>query len=164
YRSADMRRILIVDDHADIRRLIRMTLEFEPAAYDVVISLEVLSHVADQRLFLRKLASLTASGGSLMLATQNRPVLQNFNTVDPLQPGQLRRWVDRHELETLIAEAEFEVRDIQPISPRANRLPLSLIAGHRARRVLRALSGRHAERLLARMGLAWTLMALARKR
>jgi DNA-binding response OmpR family regulator len=30
YRATAMHKILIVEDHADIRRLIRMTLEFEP--------------------------------------------------------------------------------------------------------------------------------------
>lgn len=140
-----------------------MTLDLDPAAYDVVISVEVLSHVADQPAFVKKLAALTAPSGHLMLATQNRDALQAFNNVDELRPGQLRRWVDRAELESLLLEAGFEVCEVRPITPRANRWPFRLIAGRQARRILRFISGRFCENALAQAGLAWTLMALARK-
>jgi|CXWL01.1.fsa_nt_gi 2-polyprenyl-3-methyl-5-hydroxy-6-metoxy-1,4-benzoquinol methylase len=141
-----------------------MSLPFDQGAFDVVVSIEVLSHVADQQSFVEKLAALTAPGGLLMLATQNRPALQRFNKIDERMPGQIRRWVDRVELEALLLKANFEVCEIRPITPRANRGPLRLIAGRHARSVLRFISGRSFETALARHGLAWTLMALARKR
>jgi 2-polyprenyl-3-methyl-5-hydroxy-6-metoxy-1,4-benzoquinol methylase len=54
--------------------------------FDVVVTLEVLSHVLDQRAFIGKLASHLRPGGHLMLATQNRFVLQYLNWRPP--PGQ----------------------------------------------------------------------------
>ena len=51
--------------------------------FDVVVSLEVLSHVADQVAFLRRLHDWLRPGGQLMLATQNKPVLARFNRIPP---------------------------------------------------------------------------------
>lgn len=41
-------------------------------AFDAVLSLEVIEHVADRRAFLADCAALTAPGGALVLATLNR--------------------------------------------------------------------------------------------
>ena len=70
-----------------------MELEFPEGAFDVVVSLEVLSHVEDQPTFVKKLSSLLRPGGRLMMATQNKPALQK-NDVPPPAPGQLRKWVE----------------------------------------------------------------------
>ncbi|MGD9967296.1 MAG: class I SAM-dependent methyltransferase [Hyphomonadaceae bacterium] len=140
-----------------------MTLGFAAAGYDVVIALEVLAHVADQPAFVARLAHLLRPGGLVMLATQNRPVLERYNRIPPPRPGNLRRWVDRSELVQLL-EPHFEVRDVLQISPRADRGVLRLIAGRQARRLMRIVSGRSLERVIAAAGLGWTLMALAQKR
>jgi hypothetical protein len=75
----------------------------------------VLSHVADQPAFMRKIAGLLRPGGHFIIATQNRPALQR-NRIPPPKPGQLRHWVDRHELRSLLA-AQFEVVDLLSITP-----------------------------------------------
>lgn len=140
-----------------------MTLDFAPASFDVIIALEVLSHVADQPGFVAKLASLLKPGGMLMLATQNRPVLEKHNVVPMQQPGQIRRWVDREELHRLLS-AEMEVRELFSVTPTAKKGPMRLLAGRRAQRFWRTLTGRGMEAALAKAGLGWTLMALARRR
>jgi 2-polyprenyl-3-methyl-5-hydroxy-6-metoxy-1,4-benzoquinol methylase len=140
-----------------------MTLSFPAASYDVVIALEVLAHVADQPAFVARIAQLLRPGGFLMLATQNRPVLERYNRIPPPEPGQLRRWVDRNELVELLA-SHFEVQEVRQITPRADRGLLRLIAGRNARRVMRLVSGRLLERSIAAAGLGWTLIALAEKR
>ena len=71
-----------------------MNLDFGINAFDLVVTLEVLSHVADQKAFIGKLASHLRPGGYLMLATQNRFVLQYLNRRPPPEPGQIRRWVN----------------------------------------------------------------------
>ena len=48
-----------------------MNLDFGRISFDVIVTLEVLSHVADQKAFLEKLASHLRPGGHLLLATQN---------------------------------------------------------------------------------------------
>lgn len=140
-----------------------MALEFGRAAFDVVVSVEVLSHVADHDAFIAKLASLLRPGGLLMLATQNRPVLERFNTVAAPQPGNLRRWFDRRELTELLAP-HFDLREIKTITPVAGKGPMRLLAGRQSKRALRAMLGRTVENALARAGFGWTLMALAQKR
>jgi SAM-dependent methyltransferase len=57
--------------------------------YDVIVSLEVLSHVVDQPAFVAKIADLLRPGHYLMLATQNRYALEKSHL--PRIPGQLRK-------------------------------------------------------------------------
>ena len=139
-----------------------MSLDFKQASYDVIVTLEVLSHIGDHAAFVAKLAQLLRPGGALILATQNRPVLERHNTVAPTQTGHLRRWFDRRELEALLG-AHFTIEEMRTMTPMANKGVMRLVAGRRARRAMRVLSGRTIERALAGAGFGWTLMALARK-
>lgn len=138
-------------------------LAFEPAGFDVAISLEVLAHVADQPAFIAKLASLLKPGGLLMLATQNRPVLERFNRVGAPQAGQLRRWVDRQELAALLAP-HFDVAEMRTLTPKANRGLWRIFNTGKIDRVLAPVFGDAPKRLKERFGLGWTLMTLAKKR
>lgn len=121
--------------------------------FDVIVSLEVLSHVADQPAFLARLHSLLTVGGRLLIATQNRPVLERFNRIPPPGPGQLRRWVDRRELRGLLEGAGFVVDEMRLRTPKSDHGPMRVVA--KAGRVLRC-SG-----LLERLGFGWTIMARA---
>jgi SAM-dependent methyltransferase len=132
-----------------------MSLDLGAGAYDVVISLEVLSHVADQPAFIGKLASLLREGGLLMLATQNRPALEPLNLAPP-KPGQLRRWVDRQELSALLAP-EFELQELFSVTP-VN------VQVRKLRRLASYIPGAGVELLKVGGRGGWTLMALARKR
>lgn len=138
-----------------------MVLDFPEEAFDVVVSLEVLSHVADQNAFVAKLARMLRPGGTLMLATQNRPVLERYNNVPPPAEGQLRHWVNREELRALLS-AHLEVRELFAITPRANKGVSRLFLGDKARKLLRIVPGRAIERALA-PEFGWTLMARAEK-
>lgn len=142
-----------------------MELPFEAASFDVAVSLEVLAHVADQSAFITKINSLLRPGGWLMLATQNRPVLErhNMNSIQPAAPGQLRRWTDASELRALI-EPQFEIVELFSKTPRASQGPLRLINARPLRQAMRAIVGESFERMKERMGLGWTLMCLAKKR
>jgi 2-polyprenyl-3-methyl-5-hydroxy-6-metoxy-1,4-benzoquinol methylase len=136
------------------------------SGYDVAISLEVLPHVADQPAFLAKIAGLLKPGGYLMLATQNKPALLR-NDIPAPNPGQLRHWVDRHELAELMA-LRFEVKEMFSITPHFNRGLLRVINSGRLKRLAEAakLSPvlRQVKRWEERMWLGWTIMALARRR
>lgn len=139
-----------------------MALEFPEGAFDVVVTIEVLSHIADADVFMAKVTRLLKPCGLLMLATQNRPVLEKYHKIPPPKPGQLRHWVDRHELEMLL-NRHLELREVFTVTPNANKGPMRLIAGRTARRVLRMIAGKAPERALAKAGFGWTLMALAQK-
>ncbi len=140
-----------------------MTLPFEPESYDVIVTLEVLAHVADQRGFVSRLASLLKPGGRLMMATQNAFVLRRFNRVPPPEPGQLRRWTDKRELRELLSR-EFEIRELFSVTPRANRGFMRLVHSRKLNAPIRALFGNRVDRLKEAVGLGWTLMVLAEKK
>lgn len=139
-----------------------MSLPFEPESYDVLVTLEVLAHVADQRAFVSRLASLLKPGGRLMMATQNGFVLQNFNRVPPPEPGQLRRWTDKRELRELLSR-DFKILDLFSVTPRANRGLMRLVHSRKLNTPIRALFGDRVDRLKEAIGLGWTLMVLAEK-
>lgn len=140
-----------------------MALTFEAGGYDVVVSLEVLSHVTDQAAFVARLARLLRPNGTLMLATQNRPTLEQLNNVPPPAPGSIRQWVDRDQLTALLSP-HFEILEMHAITPRANRMPWRLVSNNKVDAVLRALFGDAPKRWKERLGWGWTLMTLARKR
>src|SRR5690606_11965356 len=91
-------------------------MELEFSGFDVVVCLEVLTHMADQPAFVAKLAQALKPGGELLLGTQNRPVLEHSSKVQPPKPGQLRRWVDRKELRALLAP-HFDILEMRTITP-----------------------------------------------
>ena len=166
-----------------------MQLEFGKSSFDAIVTLEVLSHVLDQKAFVKKLASHLRPGGLLMLATQNRVVLQYLNFLPPPAPGQLRQWVDRRELRSLL-ESELEVLELFAVTPKvgsglrsglglrrwirsvAQTAPRAGASHHRTDPDTRSIDDdgtcmrprRWATERLEAMGLGWTLMALARRR
>ncbi|MEK1890129.1 MAG: methyltransferase domain-containing protein [Phyllobacterium sp.] len=139
-----------------------MKLDFGFECFDVIVSLEVLSHVEDQPAFIAKLASHLRPGGYLLLATQNRTVLQKFNRIPPPSPGQLRRWVDRAELSSLLSQ-RFEIVDLFSVTPKANKGVMAILNSRTFNRPIRAVIGDRLDKLKESMGLGWTLMTRARK-
>jgi 2-polyprenyl-3-methyl-5-hydroxy-6-metoxy-1,4-benzoquinol methylase len=140
-----------------------LSLPFEPGSFDVVVSLEVLSHVAEQDRFIRKIAELLRAGGTLMLATQNRPVLEHHCRVPPPAPGQLRRWVDRTELSKLVAPY-FDIDALFSVTPVAQRGPRRLLTSSKINSLLRPVLGDALRDALEERDWGWTLMLRATKR
>lgn len=130
--------------------------------YDVVVALEVLSHVEDQAAFIARLTSLLAPGGHLMMATQNRPVLENHCNVEPPHPDQRRNWVDRHELAALI-RPHLRLAHLTSACPTAHKGPRRLLAAPKLRKALGpSAAGWWSKRLEDRWW-GWMLMAHAVK-
>ena len=140
-----------------------MELQFENEGFDVVVSLEMLAHVADQAAFIARLAGLLRPGGVLILATQNRPVLEKLNRVPPPAPGSIRKWMDVAELRELLS-LHFNIDQLVIITPKANRFPWRLVSNKMVDPILKALFGDAPKRLKERLGWGWTIMTLARKR
>ena len=143
-----------------------LALDFGARQFDVVVTLETLTHVADQPGFMRKCAHLLKPRGVLMMATQNRTALEK-NKLPAPERGQYRRWVDHRELTDLLGD-DFEVEELFSITPKFNRGPLKLVNSERVRRPLRAIGlgplVDAATRMQEKAWLGWTLMALARNR
>lgn len=137
-------------------------LPLKAEAYDVVVSLEVLSHIADQQAFISQIARLLKPGGVLLIATQNRTVLAERCHIPPPRPGQLRNWVDREEFQTLL-QSRFHVERLVSASPVAHKGLRRLLTGQRVNNALRGVIGNRWRDFLERRGWGWTLMATARK-
>ena len=139
-----------------------LTLPFAEKSFDVVVSLEVLSHVADQSAFIERIAWLLKPGGMLLLATQNRPVLQNYCNVPVQMPGQLRRWVDRKELSSIVAPY-LDIEGLFSVTPIAHRGTRRLLTSSKVNAVLGLVFGNHVRTLMEARDWGWTLMLKSRK-
>lgn len=140
-----------------------MTLDLGSRTFDVVVSLEVLSHVADQAAFIDKLATLTSPGGALILTTQNKPILRRNLDVEPVKPGQLRQWVDSRELRLLL-QPHFEVRKLRSLTPRGHGGFLRFINSPKLNSLLRRVTVNRSDRIKERLGLGFSLIVLGVKR
>lgn len=136
------------------------SLSFEPQSFDVIVSLEVLSHVENQPQFMERLADLLVPGGMLLLATQNRPVLQKHCSVAPPGPGQVRRWVDRTELAGL-ASPFFKIEQLRSITPMAQRGYRRFLTSQKLNNALAPVMGHRLRDLLEANDWGWTLMLRA---
>lgn len=134
------------------------------ARFDVAVCLEVLAHVSEQPAFVRRLAALLRPGGCLILATQNRPVLERWSAVSSPDRHQIRHWVDRGELRTLL-EPCFEQVRIRSIVPVGDRGLLRLVNSPRLNAALaRVLDPARIERVKERCMLGHSLVATATRR
>ena len=130
-------------------------------SFDVAVSLEVLSHVADQQAFVHRVASLLKPGGVVLLATQNRAVLERWSQVGPPAPGQLRRWVDARQLRQLLS-SHFDQIEIGSVLPVGDQGWLRLLNSHKLNRLLaRLVPADRIQTAKERALLGHTLMARA---
>jgi 2-polyprenyl-3-methyl-5-hydroxy-6-metoxy-1,4-benzoquinol methylase len=140
-----------------------MSLELGASSFDVVTTLEVLSHMGDQAAFVARIAQVLRPGGFLMMATQNRFVLERSG-ISPPQHGQLRRWVNRRELLGLL-RPHFEVERAFAVTPAGHGGVLRFVNSIKVNRFASRFFGEaRVTRFKEALGVGWTLMALARKR
>lgn len=91
-----------------------MQLEI-PGVYDVVVSCEFLTHIADQPACIAKMASLLRPGGVLMLATQNQWAMDRAEWMSP-NPGYIRQYVTPSQLRRMLAP-HFSILNLTTIGP-----------------------------------------------
>lgn len=141
-----------------------MQLPFEPECFDVAVSLEVLSHVADQPAFMRRVADLLSPGGYFMLATQNRYVLERWSEIAPSAPGYIRHWVSAGALRRLL-QPHFDVIELTSVMPVGDQGLLRLVNSIKLNNAAALVVPREKlDRLKEKLFLGHTLLALARKR
>jgi 2-polyprenyl-3-methyl-5-hydroxy-6-metoxy-1,4-benzoquinol methylase len=138
-------------------------LDFPSSGFDVVVSLEVLAHVADQNAFVVKIARLLRPGGYLMLATQNRFALERWTQVPAKGAGQIRRWVDAKTLRHILSK-HFEIAELTSIVPVGDKGILRWTNAPKVNRMLSFFASQlRIDSLKERLFLGHTLMVLARK-
>ena len=139
-------------------------LESNEGRFDVVVSLDTLSHVADQPAFVRQVRRVLKPGGYLMLTIQNRFVFERRSDVDPQGVGQIRHWLTRTELRELLAD-DFVVRRLTTLVPAGHLGILRFVNSYRLNGLLRTLGLRAAiDRGRERVGLGQTIAVLAQRR
>jgi 2-polyprenyl-3-methyl-5-hydroxy-6-metoxy-1,4-benzoquinol methylase len=140
-----------------------LQLEFAADSFDVVVCVETLSHVPDQREFMERIAMILRPGGYLILTTQNRFVFERRTDVAPQAAGQIRRWVTRRELRRLVAGL-FKVRQLTTLLPVGHLGVLRLLNSIKLRRALEVIQLRDSfERAKERAGLGQTIALLAQR-
>lgn len=138
-------------------------LDLPKAHFDVVVCLEVLSHVADHPAFIARLAQLLKPGGRLILCTQNRPILERWSAVAPPDPAQIRHWVNAKELRNLLSK-EFTSIEIQSLFPVGDRGFLRWVNSTKLNTLVQTvISAERVTRLKERAMLGHTLLATALK-
>lgn len=141
-----------------------MSVPLPLGTFDVVVTLETLSHVADQRAFVGRLADLLGVGGYLILTTQNRFVFERRDDVVARSPGQRRSWVDRKALRRLL-QPRFTILSATTVETAGHRGVLRLVNSVKLNALLgRLISMKTIERLKERAGLGQSLVVLCRRR
>jgi 2-polyprenyl-3-methyl-5-hydroxy-6-metoxy-1,4-benzoquinol methylase len=139
-------------------------LQLPVQSFDVVVSLEVLSHVRDQPAFVHRVAQLLKPGGSFMLATQNRFVLERADEIGGPIPGQIRHWVTAKQLRQLLS-LEFDISELTSVMPIGHGGILRIVNSSKLNNMLSLFfTAPVLERAKERLLFGHTLLALARKR
>lgn len=143
-----------------------LEVDFGTDRFDVVVSLETMTHFVDQNEFLRRISKLLRPGGILMLGVQNRPVMERNLRHIPSN-GWYRHWVDHRELRALL-EPYFLITELGSITPTYFSGPLHVLNS----RKLASLAGKvglakmlkYVRRTEERHFMGWTLMCLSTNR
>jgi ubiquinone/menaquinone biosynthesis C-methylase UbiE len=132
--------------------------------FDVAVSLETLSHVADQAKFISLAAWSLRPGGHLVIATQNRTVCYRRSDIQPPLPGQLRRWLTLKEVRTLLERTRLNVTQLITIEPAGNTGFLRYVNSPRLNKALqRFITEDKIKKLKEDAGLGQTIIAVAQK-
>jgi ubiquinone/menaquinone biosynthesis C-methylase UbiE len=141
-----------------------MNLDLPDDIFNLVVTLEVFSHVPNQRLFLKVMARVLRAGGYLILLTQNRTVYMRRRDINPPAEGQLRRWVTMRELRGMLLPY-FHILKATTMQPAGDRGFLHIVNSVKLTSLLSKVIPRPSlERFKERCGLGQTLIVVAQKR
>lgn len=132
--------------------------------FDVVVSLDVLSSVADQRVFVKRVRQVLRPGGYLILTVPNRFVFKRRSDVDPQGEAQIRKWPSRGEVRQLLRD-DFVIHTLTTLKPEGHLGILRLVNSYRLNALLSLIVSRTAiERAKERLGFGHAIAVLAQRR
>jgi SAM-dependent methyltransferase len=132
--------------------------------FDVVVSLDVLSSVADQRAFIKRVRQVLRPGGYLILTVPNRFVFKRRSDVDPQGEAQIRKWPSRGEVRQLLRD-DFVIRTLTTLKPEGHLGILRVVNSYRLNALLSLIVSRSAiERAKERLGFGHAIAVLAQRR
>lgn len=137
-------------------------MDLPKAHFDLVVSQEVVAHVADQEGFVRRLAELTAPGGHLVITTASKFVMKRVD-FGPDSHAHIKQWLSARRLKTLVS-AHFGILKTRYAIPLGGRGLLRIANSGKLNAMLRLfLSQESIDRLKERAGLAYCFIVLAVK-
>ena len=149
--------------HIDFRSGDVETLDLPVNSFDVIVTSEVLSHVADQPVFVRRLAQLLKPGGFLLITTQNKYVFERRSDVAP-PDGWIRQWVTMQTLKDLLRQ-DFTIRRATTLEPAGHAGFLSVVNSVRLNYYLSAVLGTaKVKRLKESAGFGQSIFVIAVRR
>jgi 2-polyprenyl-6-hydroxyphenyl methylase/3-demethylubiquinone-9 3-methyltransferase len=113
--DASERNVMVARQHADraglaidYRHALPEDLASEDGGYDIVLSLEVVEHVADVKGFLEAIGRLVKPGGTLVIGTLNRTPQSYLKAI--LGAEYVLRWLPRgtHDWRKFVAPGELD--------------------------------------------------------
>jgi len=139
------------------------TLDLPVDYFDVIVTEQVLAHVADQPAFVHRLAQLLKKGGFLVLTTQNKFVFERTAGIDP-PDGWIRQWVTMKTLKSLLKE-DFSLQRTTTLEPEGHLGILRIINSSKLNHYGNAaLGAQRVKRLKEWAGFGQALFVVARKR
>jgi 2-polyprenyl-3-methyl-5-hydroxy-6-metoxy-1,4-benzoquinol methylase len=88
---------------------------------DMVVSCEVVAHVANQREFFVRCRSMLRPGGRFLLFTQNPVVWMNESHLTPKSPSHLRHWPSRDEVRAHCQAARLRIESASTLEPAGDK-------------------------------------------
>jgi ubiquinone/menaquinone biosynthesis C-methylase UbiE len=149
--------------HIDFRSGDVETLDLPVNYFDVVVSSQVLAHVADQPRFVHRLAQLLKPGGFLLIDTQNKYVFDRTANIPP-PDGWIRQWVTMKTFKNLL-RVDFTIRRATTVEPEGHLGLLRVINSVRLNNFFSAVLGEaRVKRLKESAGFGQSLFIIAVKR
>ncbi len=138
--------------------------EFPERCFDIVVCLETVAYVSDQRLFIEKLASSIKYGGYFILTSVNKFVYDRRSDIGPPKAGQIRKWIGRRALRKLL-KPMFRVLQMTTVLPKGDTGILRVVHSYRVNRFLERVFEREAIiRAQEKLGFGHTVVILAQRR
>lgn len=140
-----------------------LKLELPMHSFDVVVTLETLSHVRDQEKFIHRIAQLLKPGGHVVLTTQNKFVFDRRSDVIQ-NPTYIRKWVTMKTLKRLLS-SEFSILRATSLEPEGHLGVLRIVNSAKLNRIFESAMGSgRVRRLKETAELGQTLFVVAAKR
>jgi 2-polyprenyl-3-methyl-5-hydroxy-6-metoxy-1,4-benzoquinol methylase len=133
--------------------------------FDLVISSEVIAHVADQAGYIERVAELLRPGGMFLLMSQNGFVWRRWRQLRPTSEGMIRDWPRLRDLRAMLAASGFSDIHVSSLQPAGDRGVLRILNSRILRGGFKALHlGRLWRSALERMLLGRDFAIDARRR
>lgn len=141
-----------------------LTADLRGWKFDVVVSVDVLSCVADQKAFITRIRDILKPGGYVCLSTPNRFVYERRDDVARQGEGQVRHWNYPSEIRSLLRD-DFVIRRFTTLVPEGHRGILRVANSYRiTQAAARAGLSKTLERTRERLGLGQTIAVLAQRK